>query len=98
MTIGVIFHDMLSVFSSDVRVSGPANKILRIRKRKTKARPFVPRSYPVAEAPAKIPLMEIQSEDIPIIIDMFTRTDPEESVKKVKVGEDGSLNISLLRY
>ena len=39
-----------------------------------------------------------EAEEVPIVIDMFTKSDPDDNIEKVRVGEDGSLNISLLRY
>ena len=43
--------------------------------------------------------MEEEMKEDPIIIDMFTSTeDTEDSTEKVRLGEDGSLHISLLRY
>ena len=42
---------------------------------------------------------EEEAEEGPIIIDLFSKTeDPEDSTEKVRLGEDGSLHISLLRY
>ena len=40
-----------------------------------------------------------EAKEGPIIIDLFSKTeDPEDSTEKVRLGEDGSLHISLLRY
>ena len=81
-----------------IDISGPANKILRIRKRKTKGREFAPIRQLKAEPP-RLEEMEEKMKEGPIIIDMFSRTgDPEDSTEKVRLGEDGSLHISLLRY
>ena len=80
-----------------INISGPSNKILRIRKRKTKARELAPFRQHKAEGPMKA--MEEEMKEGPIIIDMFSSTeDPEDSTEKVRLGEDGSLHISLLRY
>ena len=79
--------------------SGPFNKILRIRKRKTKAREFAPIGQFQAEPQKMEAMEEEEAKEGPIIIDMFSRSeDPEDSTEKVRLGEDGSLHISLLRY
>ena len=55
----------------------------------------------VSQFEAEIPMKTTEEEkkESPIIIDMFSRTeDPEDSTEKVRLGEDGSLHISLLRY
>ena len=82
-----------------INISGPSNKILRIRKRKTKAREL---QAPFRQFKAEVPVMKALKEEMkesPIIIDMFSSTeDPEDSMEKVRLGEDGSLHISLLRY
>ena len=81
-----------------INISGPSNKILRIRKRKTKARELAPFGQFKAELPV-MKAMEEEMKESPIIIDMFSSTeDPEDSMEKVRLGEDGSLHISLLRY
>ena len=46
----------------------------------------------------EVPGTEETAVEVPIVIDMFTRSEPEDNIEKVSVGEDGSLNISLLRY
>ena len=77
---------------------GPSNKILRIRKRKTKgleSAPGLPRTSLMTH---EVPGTEETAVEVPIVIDMFTRSEPEDNIEKVSVGEDGSLNISLLRY
>lgn len=49
-----------------------------------------------AELPMKA--MEEEMKESPIIIDMFSSTEDQEDTEKVRLGEDGSLHISLLRY
>ena len=89
---------MWSDKSPNLSLSGPSNKILRIRKRKTKGLSSAPVRHLTRITIPEDPKMMEMAEEVPIVIDMFTKSDPDDNIEKVRVGEDGSLNISLLRY